>query len=99
MSDGGFDEFVGKRAIDNIEMTSYCACKNSLFGPNCNQTEEQFKDGNTCENGIFDLGNSLTGCSCRDGDGKANQFHGWYCERPNRYKTELSLILRQLRFK
>ena len=90
MITSGFDKYVGMSALADVEATRFCKCKIGSFGPNCNQSEQEFTDefdDNDCQNGVFDAGNTLTGCSCRESiDGNATEFHGWYCERPNRFE-------------
>ena len=63
----------------------YCKCDEDNYGNGCTLDIEQFKEFSECDNGaIFDPGNTITGCSCRDENGLAILFHGWYCERSNR---------------
>ena len=63
----------------------YCKCNDGSYGNGCTMDIDQFKEFSDCDNGIFDPGNTITGCSCRDENGDANLYHGWYCERPNRF--------------
>ena len=97
MKNAGFEEFVGHRAVNKTGIVDYCACQNGLFGINCDTSEKDFEKNRKCKHGIFDSRNGLTGCSCREtADGDAIEFHGWYCERENRYNIELSLIMLHL---
>ena len=69
------------------EAETFCRCNSDSYGPNCNlnltQFEDKYKDG--CKNGIFEPKNTITGCSCREPrEGNATEYHGWYCEIPNR---------------
>ena len=88
MVDSGFDDFVGKWSLTGTYISDkYCKCKNDWFGPVCDTRSEDFKDEGQCgEYGYFDSGNTITGCSCRDSiSGNATEYHGWYCERHNRF--------------
>ena len=87
MVDSGFDTFVGYNALTQINSTSFCKCKQDWYGPKCGQDLDTFKEVvDECENGgVFDEGNTITGCSCRESKGgKTIPYHGWYCERDNR---------------
>lgn len=84
MDESGFDHFVGAEALKYIASENYCECKEGFYGANCNLDLDSFEKSIECGEGMFDKGNTLTGCSCRNSTGQAIEFHGWYCERDNR---------------
>lgn len=89
MINSGFEEYVGMPALTDTEAPYYCNCTEDQYGPNCDKTLEEFeleiKGKDHCVHGIFDAGNTLTGCSCREfPEGNATEYHGWYCERSNK---------------
>ena len=89
MTDSGFDEYVGISAYEGTYVPKhFCLCADGDYGPTCDKTLKEFEDGTDCgENGIFDSRNSVTGCSCRKKiNGTATEYHGWYCERHNRFE-------------
>ena len=86
MHTSGFDEYVGLTALENVSQR-FCRCQEDIFGPICDKKLYQFKEMANCgKHGVFDSRNTITGCSCRDSvHGSATEYHGWYCERHNRY--------------
>ena len=86
LEESDFGEFVGEISLDERSEQGYCKCSENYYGNGCTMDIQQFKAFSECDNGgIFDPGNTITGCSCREENGDASLFHGWYCERSNRF--------------
>ena len=75
-------EYVGGQTVQNL--LSGCYCENEKYGPFCSWSVPNYDDENVCNHGRRNNTNFLSGCECRNNDGKAIAYHGWYCETHNK---------------
>ena len=85
------NKYVGKQTVKDLG--SGCKCTGEKYGPYCSWNEPIYPpEENVCGHGGLNKENFLSGCECRNDEGKATAYHGWYCKTHNRVLCDTKSI-------